>query len=180
MGLFQQIFSRQDRSVLDLIPIVDYQNDCFQLRDGKVMDILQFTTRDFTSRSDDEIEFDMYAILLFLRLYEDDFKIVSMSFPTDTKEQQEYLTHKLATNKNSVFEYYLNYKLEELKYLANNKTDLEFYLFIWAKDIADLKEKQIRINKSLGMSDLIFSISKEKKTKILFKLMNKNTSIFNN
>lgn len=179
MGLFQQLFPNGDRSVLDLIPIVDYKDNCFLLESGEVFDIMQFTTRDFTSVSDDDIEYDNMTLVKFLRLYADDFKIVSLSFPTDTREQQQYLQHKISTNKNAVFNYYLNYKLEELHFIATHRTDFEFYLFVWAKNKEDLKDKYIIVQRSLGSDGLIAELDEEKKYQILFKLTNKNASISN-
>ncbi len=177
MSLMQQLFSNQDRTVLDLIPIVDYQDGCFLLRNGKVMDIVQIKTRDFTTASEDDIDYDNLSLVKFFRLYGADMKIVCLSFPTDTKEQQQYFERKIAQTKNEVFKYYLNYKLEELRFIEKNRTDLEFYIFIWAKDKAELRDRQIIIQRSLGVGRLSTEIEDKKKLQILFKIANKNTGI---
>ncbi len=179
MSLFQQIFSTADRPVIDNIPIADYKDDCFVLRDGRVMDIVQLRTRDFDTASDDEVEFDSLAILKFLRLYVDDFKLVALSFPTDTKPQRQYLEHVLSRTKNTVFRYFLNYKLEELLYIEKNRTELEFYLFLWAKSPAEMQDNLITARRSLGGAGLLIELDEVKKQQILFKLANKNTGVRN-
>lgn len=179
MSLFQQIFSTADRPVIDNIPITDYKDDCFVLRDGRVMDIVQLRTRDFDTASDDEVEFDSLAILKFLRLYVDDFKLVALSFPTDTKPQRQYLEHVLSRTKNTVFRYFLNYKLEELLYIEKNRTELEFYLFLWAKSPAEMQDNLITARRSLGGAGLLIELDEVKKQQILFKLANKNTGVRN-
>lgn len=177
MNLIQQIFSTTDRPVIDNIPIVDYKDDCFALRDGRVMDIVQLRTRDFDTASEDDVEYDSLALLKFFRLYADDIKIVALSFPTDTKSQQQYLAHILSRTKNSVFRYFLQYKLEELIYIEKNRTDREFYLFLWAKSPAEMQDNLITARRCLGSVGLLIELDEIKKEQILFKLANKNTSV---
>lgn len=177
MSLFQNLFSSKDRPILELIPITNVEETYFRLRDGTIFDIVQIVTRDLTGLSDDDIQYDNLTLVKFFRLYGDDFKLCSLSFPTDTKSQKQYLERKIAKTKNSVFIHFLEYKLEELKYIEKNKTDLEFYLFIFAKTPEELKNKYSILQSSLGVTGFYDEIELEKKKQILYKLNNKNTNV---
>lgn len=177
MGVFQNLFSSKDRPILEVIPITNVEDTFFRLRDGTIFDMVQVVTRDLTSLSDDDIQYDNLTIVKFLRLYAEDFKICSLSFPTDTKSQKQYLERKIAKTKNSVFLHFLEYKLEELKYIEKNKTELEFYIFIFAKSPEELKNKYSILQSSLGVTGFYDEIELEKKIQILYKLNNKNTNI---
>lgn len=180
MSIFQNLFSSKDRSILEIIPITNIEDTFFQLRDGTVFDMVQIVTRDLTSLSDDDIEYDNLTIVKFLRLYAEDFKICSLSFPTDTKSQKQYLERKISKTKNSVFLHFLEYKLEELKYIEKNKTELEFYIFLFAKSPEELKNKYSILQSSLGATGFYDELELEKKIQILYKLNNKNTNILIN
>lgn len=177
MNLFQQIFSRTDRPVIDNLPMTQYKDGYFPLRDGRVFDILQLRTRDFDTASEDDIEYDSLAILKFFRLYPDDLKLCALSYPTDTKQQRQYLEHVISRTKNSIYLYFLEYKLEELNYIEKNRTDLEFYLFVWAKNPEELQDRLLTARRCLGTVGLLTDLDQKKKEQILFKLNNKNTGI---
>lgn len=87
---------------LDVLPIRDYDEDlnAFVLEDGSYLDIIEKVAEDVTNMLEDESQRLMIGFAKFLKLYKDDFKIVSMNFPTNTLEQQKNL-QEIADKTNS-------------------------------------------------------------------------------
>lgn len=174
-------FFNKDKSVTDLIPIKKYdkRNDMYILNDGTNMDILQIQTKDLITSSESEVEYDCMKFGKLYKVYGADIKIVALNFPCNTYKQQQYLRTKLEKSSNSVFEHFLNTKLDELAWLEKNNTTREFYLFYFSQNVED-KEKNltnILTILSTGRDGLIKRIPAEKKHQILFKINNKNSMV---
>lgn len=164
-------------SITDIIPIIDYQNDCFILKNGTLMDMLQITCKDLVNASEDEREYDILCYSKFYKTFGDDVKIIALNFPTNTKAQQEYIQHKIANTTNPVFIRHLENKLRELVYIEEHRTNREYYLIIFSSSIEEYRENINVLKRSLGNEDLIEEMSKEKKIQIISKICNQNTPI---
>lgn len=172
----------EERSITDLIPNIYYdeKNACFAKRAGRCFDFYQINTKDLTSGNTDEIEMDCYRWAKFYRMYEEDIKFIFMKFPCNTGMQQNYWKHLLEKNKNPLFEGLLKQKLSELEYRERHTSSMEFYMMVFAKNVEKLADLRNQIDAVLqiGQFGMVSEIREEKKNKILFKLANKSSLIF--
>lgn len=168
------------KDTIELLPFVKYNDDenCFEMKSGKYMDLLEIRTKDLGTASDDENELDIYCIVKLLRLFANDIKIISLNFPTNTKMQQQYVQHKIDNCRNQIFKNILENKLEELQFIEKNRTDREFYLMFFSDTVNQHTDDLNIIVNTLNSRNLCLQLNKEKKLQILYKLNNKNSSIF--
>lgn len=85
------------KSIQELIDVQGYdrENNCYRMKDGSYMNIIQITSKDLVNSSDDEVEYDCLRFARLYKLYAEDIKIITMNFPCDTTEQQYYIEHKM-------------------------------------------------------------------------------------
>lgn len=176
----QQVRERKIKiksSIADIIPIVDMTaNGYFELRDGHgYMEILQLTSKDIYSLNEDDKNHDIYSFAFFLQSYLDDFKIVPLNFPVDTSMQQRFIQRKIERAKNPIYIPFLQKKLQELQYIESNRTNREYYLFVYADNEYTLISKVNQIERLLQRTLPIIRLSEDKKINILYKLFNLNS-----
>lgn len=157
----------------------DKVNRSYVLKDGKYMDIYQIQSKDLTTASDDEVEYDNLKFCKFYRLYENDIKIVVMNFPCNTKEQQEYLTRQMNRTTNVVFKEFLKRQIAELIWIEKKTTTREYYMMFFAKSLDELEDTRRTIKTTLhtGRDGMIMEIPDEKKHQILYRMTNKCSQV---
>ena len=167
-----------------ILPYADYdiEYDCICYKDLELyMDILQVRTKDLYNASEDMITFDVIRMTQLFRKYAGDLKIIATNFPSDTKQQQEYIKYKIKHTKNAVNQKWLKKKLKELEYIENNRTNREFYLMFWGSSKDEIVKNREMILTSLGKgikdSGLVECMEFDKKLAILRKLNNKSSKI---
>ena len=165
-----------------IIPIIRYldEPDCFELKDGSYMDLLQINTKDLENTSEAEIEFDVMKYAKLYKIYADDLKIISMNFPCVTLEQQNYLMHKISNTKNIVLKKRLQIKLNTLIQIEKERTRKEFYIMCFSKSLEEHYKNRntFRIYmETVGRGSMIEELSRQKKERILFKMNNMSTAI---
>ncbi|MGG3881426.1 hypothetical protein [Bacillus smithii] len=161
---------------IDILPFVRLEEDHIVLKEG-VMDILQISSLDIDSLSEDDLSLLIYQSARFLRSYQFDFKAVSMNFPSNTKVQQEYWKKKREQTTDEQRLKFIDQKLYELKFLEEERTNREFFLFLYAEDKYKLAERK-RICKNLFKNSFpLQELTPEKKKSILFILYNQNTKL---
>lgn len=167
------------KNVLELIDIQEYdkERECYRMKNGGYMNIIQITSKDLVNSSDDEVEYDCLRFARLYKLYAEDIKIITMNFPCDTSEQQHYIEHKMQKQANPVYKNFLQRKLDELVWLGKHDTTREYYYMIFAKDAEEMEKNTLLLNNTLGRgkTGLLSAISEEKKRQILFRLANKCT-----
>ena len=178
--LFDNILNKKVSSgVVDLLPLTRIENDCFVTKNNQYLDLFCIATKDLESASDDETNNDIHSWHKFFRTTGEDIKIISLNFPTNTKEQQRYIQHKLQGTKNRVYQYFLEEKLEQLQYIEKHRTNREFYLMAFFDTLEKHRDGINIFTRSVGGGGVITEMTTEKKIQILSKLTNKCTSIFN-
>lgn len=170
---------RETKAAAQLMKIKGYDDklECYILEDGSYANLYEIVCKDLFNISEEDIRYDQYTWTKFFKTHGDDIKIISMNYPTDTKEQQAYLRHKILHTENEAHKYFLRIKLKELMLIQKYRTNREYYLMIFSKDEEGLKENDYVLKKSLGSNLLIHPLEKEKKQKIRFKMNNKATCI---
>ncbi len=172
-------FSKR-RPVTDMLPIryYDDKTDSYVLDSGKRLDLLQLTTKDLSSISEDQLQTDIYKYTLFYRTYVDDCKVIATNYPVDTKEQQSYLQYKLSKTKDRRQAQLLEDKLEQLVATEEERAEREYFLMTFADSVDMLYEQRDRISQTLMVNGLAGFIDAEKKHQVLSKLANKATCIY--
>lgn len=164
------------------IPIVGYDTDigCFLYQDGQLMDMYHICSKDMDNSDQSDIEMDCFKWAKFYKTYGKDIKIITLMFPCDTKEQQNYWKRRQEMNKNPEYVDMINRKLEELVWREKNTSTKEFYLMCFFDSIEDAKDSKKKINAIMGIGNmgLLEEMAFKKKELVLFKLANKTSLIF--
>lgn len=169
---------REDKKLQDLIPVATFESGAFRFQDSTYLDIIQIVTKDLLNMSADALAYDNLTMANFYKTYADDLKIIALNFPKSTKRQQKYYERKILEERNPVYRKFLNDDYEQLRQIEKERTEREYYFLIFARNLEDLHNKQMRILHTLGNNGQVVEIDSKKKKQILEKLNNKNTSIF--
>jgi len=178
MSIFNNIFNKEEQTLSSLIPVIGFENDAFLLKDNFYMDIVEIVSKDLLNLSADERAYDNMNFAKFYKTFPSEIEIIGLNFPTDTKTQQKYFLDKINTTNNAVFRRRLEEKLEELEYLEKHNTEREYYIIFFSEGIEEHHNNLTMILRSLGSSGQIKPIAETKKKQILYKINNKNSSIF--
>jgi hypothetical protein len=164
-------------SIADIIPIVDMTaNGYFELRNRQeYMEILQLTSKDIYSLNEEDKNHDIYSFAFFLQSYLDDLKVVPLNFPVDTSVQQRFIQRKIERTKNQIYIPFLQKKLQELQFIESNRTNREYYLFVYGDNEYTLTNKVNQVERLLQRTTPIIRLSDDKKMNILYKLFNLNS-----
>lgn len=161
--------------ILEVLPILDFDEKGRIITKDGYMDIYQIHTTDIYSFNEYEANLHIFTLIAFLRNYTNDFKLIGMNFPVDTSIQQEYVKRKINESKNETHKVFLKKKLEELAFLEQYRTNREYYLMIFLDN--EKKHLMENIIKNQTKIFCIKPIDIDKKVKILFKLNNLNSKI---
>lgn len=162
------------RKLLDVFPIRDSQYDYFLSEDYQIIDIFQIRGRSYYNASDAEIEAMVDRLAYFFRRYKNDLKFIGMNYPTNTQNQQAFLTYKLQQPELQKYEAMLNEKIATLQYLEQNTTDREAFIMIFAKN----ENHYDMLCDLLSRSEIqVKQIPQEKKENIIFQLNNMNKKV---
>ena len=159
-----------------LLPFVNIHDGYIEMKDG-VMDIMQIKTRDLHSMSESDLEYLFMVETRFLRSFQDSYKEVTLNFPTNADRQRRYWSKvRMRTNKPVLLDF-IDRKLFELDFLENERTNREYFVFIYAEDESSLKTKKEALVRAREGSFPVFDISNQKKRDVLFLINNQNSKI---
>ncbi|RXZ02131.1 hypothetical protein [Fictibacillus sp. S7] len=163
-------------SITDIIPVIDMTaNGYFELRQNEYLEIVQLTSKDIYSLNTEDKNHDIYSFAFFLQSYLDDIKLVPLNFPVDTSVQQSFIQRKIERTKNPLYIPFLQKKLKELQFIESNRTNREYYLFLYSDNEYTLLNKVNQVKRLLQRTCPIIELSDEKKINILYKLNNLNS-----
>ena len=153
--------------------------DAFVLSNGRYMDFLEIVAKDRDNLQDDAINYDIFLLTKFERLYSGDHKDIGLNFPINTGKQRYYLEEKKKKTKDPVRQLWLDREINELLSLETEVERKEFYRMFWGKTKSDLEKNRRNMLGWLGrgQSKIVRTIPKEKKIQIVKKLVNMNTLI---
>ena len=170
-----------DKKMSELLATTRYdtENRCYICKDGILMDLVQIKSKDLVNANPDEVQYDDMKFVKFYKIYEQDIKYISLNFPSNTREQQQYINNKIMKCKNPIILKALKRKKNELVWIEKNKAVREFYIMYYAYSKEELYNLRSEMESSLsvGKEGLLEYISDEKKHKIMWKLNNKNALI---
>lgn len=163
-------------SFADIAPIVDVTDtDFFEMRNGEMMEILQLTSKDIYSLNESDKDNDIYALAHFFQAYLPSVKFVPLNTPVNLEIPKRNVMRDIRRNRNPYFLPHLEKKLKDLEFLENNRTDREYFLFIYGNDERALLENRAHAKKLMARSNPIIELTLEKKISILYQLANLNS-----
>ena len=169
------------KSTLDILPIRFYDEGVggFIYDDNSYMDILNVIPSDRRNLQGDELNFNIFNVTKFYRLYSPDGKFISMNFPVNTSFQRAYLQKKLKESTDKVRASWLQREITELELLDQNIMRREYYLMFWGINREDFIKNKDNILKWIGSgrARLVEEMTKEKKCQIVKKICNMNSLI---
>ncbi|WP_240458793.1 hypothetical protein [Virgibacillus sp. Bac330] len=159
-----------------VVPFLQIQEDVIYLKEG-VMDILQIEPSDLQSLNDTDLNILLLAQTRFLRSYFYDYKEVTLNFPANMERQKRYWLKKRKKTTDPLRLRFIDRKLFEFDFLEKERTNREFFLFLYADNKQQLDERKDVVIRGMKQSFPIKKISQEKKEDILFLLNNQNTKL---
>lgn len=172
-----KVVLKETKSISKKLPFKDTYKNTFKYKDNTFMDIIQIKTKDLYNASEDEVNMDLYILTQLNKAYLEDYKLISVNFPTNTKTQQMYYTHKINHCSNPNFKKILQQDLNEMVDAELTSTNREHYIMLFGKNYENLVNNRNTVLSILG-SKLAEEISLSKKIQLLFMMANKSTSIF--
>jgi hypothetical protein len=164
-------------SFADISPVIDMTgNGFFQLsHDDGYMEILQVSSTDIYALNNEDKEKKINLFAFFLQWYHHDIKIIPLNFPVDTSSQQQFIQKKIDQTSNRKFQLFLEQKLRELQFIETERSNREFYMFLYANDEYTLQSRINDVTAQMNVVSPIIRLSDEKKVNILYKLNNFNS-----
>lgn len=159
-----------------ILPFVDIAEDYIEMKNG-YMDILQITPMDLHALNQHDTQLLLLAEARFYRSYFPNFKTIGLNFPSSTEKQRQYWQRKKEKTSDSLRLRFINRKIFELTFLEKERTNREFFIFIYAKTVQSLEEERNQVTRAKRQSFPLQKLSVEKKQDILFILNNQNTKL---
>lgn len=164
------------RQTPSILPFLQIDNDYILMKEG-VMDILQIETKDLYSLNDTDLQVLLLARARFYRSYYEPLKVIALNFPSNTEKQKEYWLKKRGQTDDPLKLQFIDRKLFELDFLEKERTNREFFLFIYAENEQQLEERKQQVLRGMQQSFPLKKLSVEKKKDVLFVLNNQNTKL---
>lgn len=163
-------------SFADISPIVDItNNDFFEMRSGEYLEIIQIETKDIYSLNSSDLNDDVNNLANFYTAYTSDIKKVPLNVPLNLEEQKDHIYRQIKKCKNQVYKALLENRLEEFQVLEKNRTNREYFIFLYADEEKKLLEKLHQAKMLLSRSNAPIELTTEKKINILNQMFNPNT-----
>jgi len=166
------------KNITEVFNIIDTKDNYFILKNNIIFDFLKIKTKNLNC-SDDELNLYNLSLMKLLKTSDFDIKVMNMSFPTDVTEQIEYFNKLLDKTNNHIFKTVLHKKIDDLHKVNKSIVEKEFYISFFSKNIEEHIKNKNTIISILSVSGLVEELDYTKKEKILFKLNNMNSAIFN-
>lgn len=170
-------FQKKNIEMPDLLPFVEYKNDCFLMRNGKYVDILKLICNDVLSLSQDSQDTINYTYEKFYRTYAGDIKLIGINIPVDTTPNQKYIKHKLDTTDNPIQKMFLEEELAQEEVAAEILTQREYYIMFFFNSIKERDKAIEDCCHTLGKHFLVDEINQSEKEAVIYQLCNKNISL---
>lgn len=166
------------KTTFDLIPYREVvgTGNYIRLEDGFV-DVLELEGYNLGGMSDGEIREIIYYYETLVKLYVLPIKVVTIYTPLDTSRQQRYYLKLAAKTTNPEHKFLLHRAYNEMKWFGENNYNKEFYVFLYADTVEELREARqdfIRYSGNLKFHDVTY----KKKRDLFFRLNNPTSTIF--
>lgn len=165
------------KKTIDLLPFRDIDDNGNIKCENYFMYIYQLSSFDLQNINDNDSLRLIDDKTRFYMSFNDDTKELSLNMPDNTEIQQRYFNFKLANCNNEVQKRLLKQKQYELEFLEKERSTRAYYVFIYGVTLEELETNKATVEKRLSSSTTVVKMSNEKITMLLFKLLNKNSSL---
>ncbi|WP_342472395.1 hypothetical protein MHH70_01930 [Metasolibacillus sp. FSL H7-0170] len=160
-----------------LLPFLDITEDYILLKNDIYMDILQITSTDLQTLTEDELNRNLLLEARSYRSFAPSYKIIALNFPSNTGRQQQYWIRKKERVTNPLLLRFINRKLFELRFLEQERPNREFFVFLYAPSLQLLEDVKNQLNRGMRQTFPLQSLSIEKRQDVLFLLNNQNSKL---
>lgn len=174
----------KNNNAIDTLAIVPHRHydeeiDAFVLKDGSYIDFFEVIPKDRENQDPDELRFDALVMTRFYKLYSDDMKWISLNFPMNTQKQRAFKQRKFKETIDPVRRRWIERQIAEFERLDSNIGRREFFLSFSGENRDDFLRKRKKILGDLGTGKgrVIKEITKDKKIRITYKMLNMNTLV---
>ncbi|ALX47549.1 hypothetical protein [Lentibacillus amyloliquefaciens] len=164
------------RQTLEILPFVQIHNDHILLKNG-VMDILQIQTKNIHALNDTDLNVLLMNRTRFLRSYFRSYKEIILNFPANTEAQRTYWLKKREQTTSPIRLEYIDQKLLEFDFLERERSNREFFIFVYADDKQELTDRKNDAMQGMQQAFPLTELTRTKKEQILFLLNNQNTKL---
>lgn len=163
-------------SFAEIIPVIDIADyDFIEMRNGEFMEIVQVTSKDIYSLNENDKDNDIFSLAYLFQAFTHDFKIVPLNTPVKVELQKNNLMRSIRKCKVPAYIPFLEKKLAELEFIEKNRTNREYFIFLYADDPKTLLERKTHIKKLLVRSNPVIELDLDKKINVLYQLFNPNS-----
>lgn len=160
-----------------IMPFIDITEEYIVMKKGYFMDIFQITPNDLHSLTDNDITIKLLEKARFYRSSASQHKVVGLNFPANTEKQRLYWERKKEKTTDPLRLRFINRKLFEFDFIERERTNREFFLFIYAESTQILEDEKKQVVRGMRQSFPLQTLSKEKKQDILFIMSNQNSKL---
>ncbi|WP_088051876.1 hypothetical protein [Virgibacillus dakarensis] len=164
------------RQTPEILPFVQIHDDYILLKNG-VMDIFQIQTKNIHALNDADLNYLLMNRTRFLRSYFRSYKEVILNFPANTEAQRTYWLKKRKQTTNPIRLEYIDQKLVEFDFLERDRSNREFFIFVYADDKQELADRKHDAKQGMQQAFPLKELTRSKKKQVLFLLNNQNTKL---
>ncbi|WP_449354678.1 hypothetical protein ACUL41_17825 [Virgibacillus natechei] len=164
------------RQTPEILPFLQIHDDYIVLKHG-VMEILQIETKNIHALNEADLNYLLMNRTRFLRSYFRSYKEIILNFPANTEAQRTYWLKKRKQTTNYVRLEYIDQKLQEFDFLERERSNREFFLFVYADDKQELADRKQDALQGMQQAFPLTELTRTKKEQILFLLNNQNTKL---
>lgn len=163
------------KNTADLLGISEYHNGYFVRWNGELMDIFQLLGSNVRSANPAEVTALIENHARYYRMQTKNIKIITLNYPTNTKEQREHLKWFLDRSADPIHKEMLTDEIRVLEYLEEYRTETANFLFLFGTTEADLSaQRQLLLSSNILT---VRQLEPEKKITLLKKLCNMNDDV---
>ena len=163
-------------SVRSLLPFYSIEEHFIRTKDG-VVDILQLKTRDLGAMNQIDLDLIVAYETRMLRSYAPNYKEVVLNFPANMEKQRRFWLKVKERTTNPVLLHEIQQKLFQFDYIERERTNREFFIFIYAADERELEQNRHLMMRARQNTFPLMEISNDKKQDVLFIMNNQNTKL---
>ena len=163
-------------SFADITPIIDIAEfDYLEMRNGEYMEIIQVTSKDIYSLNESDKDNDIFSLSYLFQAYIPDMKLVPLNTPVNLELKKNSVIRNIRKCPIPSHIPLLETKLSELEFIEENRTNKEYFFFIYGDSVRNLQENKMQLKKLLGRSNPIIELDLQKKINVLYQLSNLNS-----
>lgn len=160
----------------DITPIVDIaEYDFLELRNEEYMEIVQVTSKDIYGMNESDKDNDIFSLAYLFQAYMPDMKLVPLHTPINLDVQKDNVRKNIQRCKEPAYLPFLEKKLAELEFIEENRTNKEYFFFLYADSVKQLLERKGQFKRLFARSNPVTEIPLEKKLNVLYQLFNLNS-----